>query len=169
MIKIHTPKRILFFAVLFVIFGGWIFIFSGVFPGQLKVSFDLNFLCVGVAIIFFPLYAILWNLVGKEIIIINKEKIVVKQVIFGVGFRQTYQLSLVSNLRASLTDPAMFTLEQSMQRWGFAGGSVAFDYKERICRFGLLLSKDNADVLVAKINQYLATSANSFPTSTVKA
>ncbi|HCK66996.1 MAG TPA: hypothetical protein DHW49_12090 [Anaerolineae bacterium] len=168
-IHIFTPKRIDFFTVLLIILGGWIFIFSGGASVQLKGSFDPSFLCVGIAIIFFPLYAILWNLVGKEVIIINKEKIVVKQVVFGIGFKQTYQLSLVSNLRGSLIDPAPFTLEKNMHDWGFAGGSVAFNYKGRDCRFGLLLSKENADVLAAKINQYLVASANSFSSSTVKA
>ena len=113
---------------------------------------------MGVLIVLFPLYVLLWNLVGKEIITIDRDKIIVKQTIFGRGFRQTYQLSQVSNLRRYLTDPALFTLERNLQDWGFAGESIAFDYSGKVCRFGLLLPKEDADVLVAKINQYLATS-----------
>ncbi len=165
MIRIFTPKRLDLLTFILIFLGGWGFIFFG----QLQFGFDPNFSCVGVAIVLFPLWVLLWNIVGKEVITINKEKIVVRQTIFGAGFRQTYQLSQVSDLRRSLTDPALFTLENNMQGWGFAGGSIAFDYKGRVCRFGLLLSKEHADVLVAKINQYFAPTANSISTSTVKA
>jgi len=161
-IKIFTPKRIDFLTFILIFLGGWGFIFFG----QLQFGFNPNFSCIGIVIVLFPLYAMLWNIVGKEIITINKEKIVIRQTIFGSGFSQTYQLSQVSNIRRSLTEPALFTLENNMQYWGFAGGSVAFDYKGRICRFGLLLSKENADVLVAQINRYLnlIASANSLLT-----
>ena len=163
-INILTPKGpSLAFSLLFL--GGWGFIFFG----QLQFGFDPNFACVGILIVLFPLYVLLWSLVGKEIITISRNEIIVRQTIFGIGFRQTYQLSQVSNLRRYLTDPALFTLERNLQDWGFAGGSIAFDYSGKVCRFGLLLPKEDADVLVAKINQYLATSANSFSRSTVKA
>lgn len=164
-INILTPKGLpsLAFSLLFL--GGWGFIFFG----QLQFGVDPNFACVGVVIALFPLYVLLWSLMGKEIITINREKIVVRQTIFGIGFRQTYQLLQVNNLRRSLTDPALFTLERNLQDWGFAGGSVAFDYTGRVCRFGLLLTKEDADTLVAKISQYLAISAKSFSKSTVKA
>ena len=51
----------------------------------------------------------------------------------------------------------MFTLETNMQGWGFAGGSIAFDYEGNICRFGLLLPKEDADLVILKINHYLST------------
>jgi len=164
-IDILTPKGSPSLAFSFLFLGGLGFIFFG----QLQFGFDPNFTCVAVVMVLLPLYVLLWNLIGKEIVTIHRDKIIVRQTVFGIGFRQTYQLSQVSNLRGSLTDPALFTLERNLQDWGFAGGSIAFDYSGRVCRFGLLLSKEDADILAAKINQYLATSANSFSRSTIKA
>ena len=165
LIKILTPKQITTLTILLALLTVWWFFFFG----QGEFGFSLNLLCAAIVTVLFPLYTFLWNLVGKEIIEINKDKLVVRQSIFGVGFRQTYQLSLISNLRASLANPAMFTLENNLQEWGFAGGSVAFDYKGSICRFGLLLWKQEAELLVTKINQYLARPTQNPSTLAVKA
>jgi hypothetical protein len=165
MIEISAPKRIDFLTILLTLFGLWGFILYT----QLRIGIDFGFAVCWVGIILFPLLAWMWGAIGREIITINNSKIMIKQTIFGVGFRQTYQLAQVNNLRRSLTDPDMFTFEKNMQGWGFAGGSIAFDYQGRVCRFGLILSKEDADVLATKINQYLATSANSLSSSTVKA
>lgn len=162
--NILAPKQPELLTRILIFLGGWGFIFLG----QMQFGFDLGFSCMGAAIALLPVYALCWNVLGKEIIDINRNEIVVRQTIFGVGLRQTYQLSQVRNLRRSLTEPALFTWERSMQFWGFTGGSIAFDYQGRVCRFGLLLSKEDADVLVTKITQYLTTFADSFSTSTVK-
>jgi len=159
LIKILTPKRLTTITTLLVILVGCGFVIIA----SSKSTVNLNLICLGIGIILFPLCALLWNIVGKELVTISKNKIVVKQAVFGIGFKQTYQLSLVSNLRASLTNPAMFTLENNLHEWGFAGGSVAFDYNGRICRFGLLISKEDADALVTKINQYLLISSSFTP------
>ncbi len=164
-IIILTPKRMDFLTLLLIGLGGWGFIFFG----QMQFGFNPGFTFVCILIVLFPLYALLWNIVGKEIVTINSHNLTIQQAIFEMGFRQTYQISQVSNFRRSLTNPALFTLERNLQDWGLAGGSIAFDYSGRVCRFGLLLSKEDADVLVTKINQYLATSANSFSRSTGEA
>ena len=163
LIKILTPKQLTTLVILLALLTIWGFIFFS------QSSFNLNLLCAVILIFLFPLYVFLWNLVGKEIIEINNEKIVVRQTIFGVGLRQTYQLALVSNFRVSLANPALFTLENNLQEWGFAGGSIAFDYQGRICRFGLLLWKEEAGALVTKINQYLASPAQNSPALAVNA
>ncbi len=164
MIKISMLKRIDFITLLLTLFGLWGFILYS----QLRIGIDLGFAYCWGGVILLPLYALLWNVIGKEIITITSNKIMIKQTILGVGFRQTYQLSQVNNLRGSLPKPAKFTFERNLQSWGLASGSVAFDYKGNICRFGLLLSKEDADVLVAKINQYLRASTESPSTSVIK-
>ena len=127
-----------------------------IFFGQLQFGFDPGFTFVCMLMVLFPLYTLLWNIVGKEIITINRYNITIKRAIFGIGLSQTYQLSQVHNLRRSLTTPRLFTMEHNLQQWGFAGGSIAFDYKRNTYRFGLLLSEKDADVLVMRISQYMA-------------
>jgi hypothetical protein len=129
---------------------------------------DLGFAPVGILMALFPLYVLLWNLVGREIITVDNSEIVIRKTVLGIGIPQTYQLSLVHNLRVSLANPTLFTWEHNMQEWGLAGGSVAFDYQGKVYRFGILLRKQHADILVTKIIQYLSSSVHKFSTLEVK-
>lgn len=164
MIQIVTPKRYEFLAVLLVIFVGWKLLFSNT---EIMISnFDPTLFICGIGVFLFPIYALLWNLIGKEIITVTKNDLVIKQDVLGMGFQQTYRLPQVRNLRGALADPAPFTLEKNMQDWGFAGGSVAFDYNGKTCRFGLLLPMEDADRLAERINKFLIdSSVNSLPPS----
>ena len=151
-IKIRTPANTYLVAILPIILLGWGYVTFG----MLMADFNISVACFSICGMLFPLYAFLWGIAGKEIITISTDKIMIKQDVFGMGFRQTYQFSRITNMRSSITNPTLFTLEKNMQEWGIAGGSVAFDCNGRLIRFGLQLQKKDADELVVRIKQYIS-------------
>ena len=151
-IKIRTPANNYLVAILPIILIGWGYVTFG----MLVLDFNLNIACFSICGMLFPLCAFLWGIAGREIVTITSDKLVVKQDVFGLGFRQTYLFSQIRNLRSSVTNPAMFSLEYNLQESGIAGGTVAFDYSGKLIRFGLQLQKKDADELVARIKQYIS-------------
>lgn len=151
-VKINVPVNTYMVAGLPIFLLGWGYISFGF----LMAGFNLNFVCVSIIVFLLLLYAFLWGIAGREIVTITADKIMVKQDLFGLGFRQTYLLSQIRNLRSSVTNPAMFSLEYNLQEWGIAGGTLAFDYSGKLIRFGLQLEKKAADELVARIKQYIS-------------
>jgi hypothetical protein len=103
----------------------------------------------------FTVYAFLWNAWGKEIILIQKGNLEIFRSIFGYGKKKIYRLGEISNLRAAGFFVSMFSKEYGMAQWGLAGGTIAFDFKNKAYRFGIGLEEQDAIELVENMKKYL--------------
>ncbi len=104
----------------------------------------------------FVLYAIAWNAAGKEVVELRNRVLLIKRDVLGWGPARRYQAEEVSDLRASgfFGGPSMYSWSHSMSYWGLAGGTVAFDYRDRTVRFGIQLEEREARDLVDRIASY---------------
>jgi len=90
----------------------------------------------------FALVTWLWNLAGKEVVVIDGESLTLWKAVFGVGPSRRYEAAYVDRLRASGGS------DGSQGPWS---GGLAFDYAGSTVRFGAGLTPDEARDLVALI------------------
>lgn len=102
------------------------------------------------------LLAFLWGAFGYEIISIYQGKLKIKRSIFGYGPGKEFDVSRISNLRASGFFGPMTSWKFGMAFWGLWGGTVAFEYNGKTRRFGISLSEDDANKLVSSLKERLS-------------
>ena len=80
-------------------------------------------------------YIVLWDAVGKEIVVLSGDALTIKRDILGFGRVRDFDLASVKNLRC---DPVRGALaSQAYSPWpGYMSGVVAFDYGAKTYRFG---------------------------------
>jgi hypothetical protein len=71
----------------------------------------------------------------------------IKRCIFGHGPSRKFEISKMSNLRASGFFATMMSWAHSMAYWGLSGGTVAFEHENKTIRFGFSLNEDDAKQL----------------------
>jgi len=101
----------------------------------------------------FAIYAWLWNVAGKERIIINNLHLTIKRDLFGRGREKEYDMTHISNLRVSAQPFNPFNFSASLQFWGIGGGVLAFDYGSRTYRFGSGVDEAEANQIINTIKE----------------
>ena len=86
---------------------------------------------IGLALIFL----LMWNLFGRENIIITDDILKVKRSIFGMGFEKEYILTEVKNIRLSNSRVYFFNMRYLLESLGYGGGILAFDYGMKTINF----------------------------------
>jgi hypothetical protein len=72
----------------------------------------------------------------------------IKRSILGYGPVKNYEITKLSNLRASGFFGPMMSWSSGMASWGLSGGTIAFDYEGKTIRFGISLSENDSNQLV---------------------
>ncbi|MDR4465850.1 MAG: hypothetical protein MRJ66_16455 [Nitrospira sp.] len=101
----------------------------------------------------FAIYALLWQVMGKEIVMVHGQVLRTRYDIGGFGFNKDYDLIQMRDLRPA---PVLFNpldLSSSLQLWGVGGGVIAFDYGAKTIRFGAGLDEGEAKQVVTAIKQ----------------
>jgi len=99
------------------------------------------------------IYAWLWQVFGKEIVIMRGQTFKIRHGIGRFGFEKECDLLQMRNLHVG---PAGFNpLEFSsiLQLWGIGGGVIAFDHGTKTYRFGAGLDEAEAKQTVAAISK----------------
>jgi hypothetical protein len=99
-------------------------------------------------------WACLWNLAGREVVLLRAGAIIVRHEVWGIGRSKEFDLTSVRDLRASA---------EPYNPWGFSSGmglwmgakSAAFDYGASTYRFGPGLEEAEAKTLVELIRKRL--------------
>lgn len=103
------------------------------------------------------LYALLWQLMGKEIVMVYGGTLKVRHDIGGYGFNKEYDLAQLQDLRTIQVVFNPLDLSSCLQLWGVGGGTIAFDYGTRVIRFGAGLAEVEATQVAAAITQRYLT------------
>ena len=151
-IRISSPKNIFMLLFTPIWLTGWTIGGSvamwQVLSGQTKDAwFLIIWLCGWLVGELFVLYAFLWSAFGNEVITAEHGVIKIKRSIYGYGPSRQFELTKISNIRASGFFATMMSWNYSMAYWGLTGGTVAFDYESKPVRFGINLNEDDADQL----------------------
>ena len=121
--------------------------------GRMSGLFLIAWLVLWLAGGVFISYAWLLNLIGREVVRIDRSKLVLRSEIGGLGRSREFDLTHVRDLRAT---PAPFNprdFKSTFQFWGIGGGSIAFDYGAKTERFGAGLDEAKAKQLVLHLKQ----------------
>lgn len=99
------------------------------------------------------IYAWLWQVMGKEMVIVHGQTFTTRRDIGGFGFDKEYNLVQLRNLR---TEPVVFSplnASAALQLWGIGGGVIAFDYGARTYRLGAGIDEAEANQAVTAIKK----------------
>ncbi|MDF0674985.1 MAG: hypothetical protein P0120_11715 [Nitrospira sp.] len=98
-------------------------------------------------------YAWLWQVMGKEIVIVRGQTFKTRRDIGGFGFDKEYDRLQMRELRVGQVGFNPLDFSSSLQLWGIGGGVITFDYGAKTYRFGAGLDESEAKQVVAAIKQ----------------
>jgi hypothetical protein len=101
----------------------------------------------------FAIYALLWQVLGKEIVTVHGQTFRIRRDIGGVGLDQEYDPLQILNLRVGQVAFNPLEFSSSLQLWGIGGGMIAFDYGDKTRRFGAGLDEAEAKQVVTAIKK----------------
>lgn len=99
------------------------------------------------------LYIWLWNLTGREIVVVDGRDLVLKRDLLGFGRERAYDLAHVANLRVSSVPSIYLDPKAGLHLWGIGGGLLAFDYGAKTYRFGNSIDEAEANLLLRSITE----------------
>jgi hypothetical protein len=100
---------------------------------------------------FLAFFTWLWNLWGKERIILRSDALITKKEVFGIGRTHKYEITNIHNLRTSRVNITVFILSHSLAFWPFGGGLIAFDYRAKTIRCGSDIDESEASDIVKEL------------------
>jgi hypothetical protein len=99
----------------------------------------------------FALFALLWNLAGREILRFGSGVFAYRRAIGALGYTKRYELSQVRDLRA-VPAPAWGS-RNGANTWGLTGGQIAFDYGSSTVNVGNGVDEAEAKDLVEQVKR----------------
>ena len=99
----------------------------------------------------FCLYALLWTLRGREVIVLRPDSLVTKRDLWGIGRPREYDILHVSDLRVAPMTWNPHYWSGALYLWGVGGGPIAFDYGSRTVRFGSGVDEAEAADIVREL------------------
>jgi hypothetical protein len=97
---------------------------------------------------------ILWMLRGREVVRVDRDVLIIRREVFGVGPTQEYDTREVANLRASPLPFGVGAYGSSplaLLRQG--AGTIAFDYGAKTYRFGIAMEEAEARILIRQMEE----------------
>jgi hypothetical protein len=99
----------------------------------------------------FAIYALLWQVIGKEILTVQGQTFTTRRDVGGFGFDKEYALLQMKDLRVEQQGFNPLDVSSSLQLWGVGGGVIAFEYGAKTHRFGIGLDEAEAKQVVTEI------------------
>jgi hypothetical protein len=96
-------------------------------------------------------YQWLWNVVGKELIVLGQQTLAIKSDVLGFGRVREFDLAEVRDLRVDRPS-GLATFNWGWTGQGNGTGTIAFDYGAKTFRFGFGLDESEARQLIARLN-----------------
>lgn len=129
-------------------------------------KFEGSEFLVGIALVFWAffqlsiLYALLWNIFGRELITVEKGELSVKRDLLGLGPTRRYSTNEMNGLRYTGLQGSLFGWGLTFPRWVISDGAIAFEYKGRLYNaLGIQLNETQASLIIGQLSLYLEESA----------
>lgn len=104
----------------------------------------------------FALYTLLWQLLGRETILVSSSGVTTSRSILGLSlFHKKYASKYIKDLRvsASISSNYIYGWSRSSRFYGLGGGLIAFDYGAKTMTFGIGIDEAEAKQILLKIQQ----------------
>jgi hypothetical protein len=97
-------------------------------------------------------YTWLWNLAGKERILLGPSTLCIRRDIFGIGKTRAYPLYRIRNLRPASAPGLPPERTVALKLAGLIG-AISFEHEGRTVSFGGGLSREEAELIIARMRQ----------------
>jgi len=148
-------RNVFVLAVLSVWLVGWLVAWlaavSELSANRVPNSFLLIWLSIWTAGGGFALFAVLWALVGREVITAAPSSLVLERRIGSLGRARRYDTTRIRDLRVSAQPYRPFDRRSGLWFWGISGGWIAFDYGASTIRFAAGLEEAEAKQVVGRL------------------
>lgn len=158
---VTLPSRKHWFVILFssVWLVFWLFgelvTMGGLFLGKVEAwLFALIWLAGWTVSGGFVLYALLWNLIGQEVIEVDGYGIKIQRQVLKFSRTKFYFTQYISDVHVSPFIYNPLSWSSTLIIWGLGGGSIAFDYRGRQIRMGNGADDMEARHIVASIHKH---------------
>ena len=95
------------------------------------------------------LYFILWQLIGYEIIQVERGFLTLKRFVFGIGQAKKYDIKSIKNMAISFAPSARKNNKRNIR--GVGGGKIRFDYKTKSIKFAKNIKEIEAKMIIEKL------------------
>jgi hypothetical protein len=102
----------------------------------------------GGAVVF---YVILWQLIGHEIISVERGVLTLKKSVIGIGQARKYEIKSIKNLVGRFAQGAGVINNKNIS--GTKGGKIRFDYKKKTIKFAKNIDREEARIIVEKLRE----------------
>ena len=155
-IEIPSKKNWIIIIFLSAWMGGWvmgesfalgqIFNFDSPIFANAFIFFWLIGWTVGGA---FVLYIILWQLIGREKISIDRGIIKLERSVKGIGRKKEYDINSITNIDINPTmDSGIFSNSYNRDLLGMKGGKIKFDYGMKTIKFARDINEAEAKIII---------------------
>lgn len=119
--------------------------------GGLFMLIWLTFWTAGGAL---AIYALVWQIKGREKVTVNGEGLIIRYEIGHWGRSKTYLKKHLLNLRVSPESLTCNNMRSGLRFWGIGGGVIAFDYGAKTIRLGSSVEEAEGSMILAEIQQH---------------
>jgi hypothetical protein len=162
-LSISIPSKKNWFIIIFMTawMGGWVmgetFAIGAIFNSDTPIfanAFLLFWLVgwtVGGA---FVLYTISWQLVGREIINLERGLLKIEKSVKGIGRKKVYDINSIQNIDINPTqDLGMWGGNYNRNLFGMKGGKIKFDYGMKTIKFANDIDEAEARMVIEKLKE----------------
>ena len=103
----------------------------------------------------FAIYVWLWNLMGREIVVVTGPALEIRRAVNNIGHTREFDVAHIRGLRVANQSWNPWDLSSGLRFWGVGGGAIAFDYGAKTYRFGGGLDEAEAKQILARITQVI--------------
>jgi hypothetical protein len=154
-VEIPAKRDVRVLGILCVWLVGWFVVWlaaaSELFADRTPVGFLLIWLSIWTAGGAFALFAVIWALVGREVVTAAPGSLVLERRIGSLARTRRYETSRIRDLRVSAQPYRPFDRRSGLWFWGISGGWIAFDLGASTIRFAAGLEEAEAKQVVARL------------------
>ncbi|MDB6061741.1 MAG: hypothetical protein JWM78_1844 [Verrucomicrobiaceae bacterium] len=157
-IVIPSRKNIFVLVFLFAWLGGWYFgetsAIKSLFQPTAHDQWFLMFWLLGWSVGgVFVGFSWLWNLLGKEVLIVRSDVLIYQRALGPFKLTRSYDLAHVKDLRTT-PSPSFMQRQNGFGALGVSGGQIAFDYGAKTINIGAGVDEAEAKGLVEMVKQH---------------
>ncbi len=101
----------------------------------------------------FAFYTILWQLMGREIVIAQSGKLTIQRTVFGLGGKRKFETGSIKNMQIIPGYAVGIPDSNNKKGVGRQGGKIRFDYDTKSIRFGMDIGDREAKMIIDRLRQ----------------
>ncbi len=98
-------------------------------------------------------YTVLWQLMGREIIIAESGMLTIQRTVFGLGGKRQFETGSIKDMHFNPDQEVSLPGISHKKVSGRQGGKIRFDYGMKTIRFGMSIEEPEAKMIINRLRQ----------------